>query len=154
MTTNNELTRFLWIIIISALTISLAVAATCLGSVAECAEPLEASERGYRFLTEKEYLPPDFHQFDFDRIWEVWPRGLKAEAKAASPEKRREMAFDRYGLTPRPDDPSGRPLQYVVDAQGNWTMNCLACHGGSVFGMAVPGAPNNAYGLQCSVTSK
>ena len=51
------------------------------------------------------------------------------------------MAFDRYGLTPRPDDPA-KPQQYVVDAAGNWTMNCLACHQGKVAGKVIPGVPN------------
>jgi mono/diheme cytochrome c family protein len=62
------------------------------------------------------------------------------------------MAFDRFGLTPRPDDPT-RPLQYVVDSAGNWTMNCFACHGGTVpdgkGGARVwPGAPNSYFALQ------
>lgn len=58
------------------------------------------------------------------------------------------MAFERYGLTERPDDPSGRPLQYVVGADGGWAMNCFACHGGSVYGKPYPGAPNSDYDLQ------
>ena len=58
------------------------------------------------------------------------------------------MVFERYGLTTRPGDDSGKPLQYVVDEQGSWTMNCFACHGGSVYGKPTPGAPNNRYALQ------
>ncbi|TWT73231.1 c-type cytochrome [Allorhodopirellula solitaria] len=42
----------------------------------------------------------------------------------------------------------GKPLQYVVDKDGNWTMNCFACHGGSIYGSPTPGAPNNQYALQ------
>ncbi len=61
------------------------------------------------------------------------------------------MAMRRYGLTPRPDDPSGRPLQYVVEGSGvdiTWTMNCFSCHGGEVYGKPTPGAPNNRLALQ------
>ena len=57
------------------------------------------------------------------------------------------MAFQRYGLTKRPGDDSGKPLQYVVDEAGNWTMNCFACHGGSVLGTEYPGAPNSSFAL-------
>jgi mono/diheme cytochrome c family protein len=108
--------------------------------------------RGYRLLVDKAYLPPDFDQETFDRVWEHWPAELRQAASQASPEQRRRMAFTRYGLTGRPDAPD-QPLQYVVDAQGQWTMNCLACHGGSVpdgrGGQVVwPGAPNSRYALQ------
>src|SRR5262249_48507661 len=70
----------------------------------------------------------------------------------ASAGKRRELTFARYGLTPRPDEPA-KPLQYVVDKQGNWTMNCFACHGGLIpdgqGGSRVwPGAPNSRFALQ------
>lgn len=107
-----------------------------------------AAARGYRFLTEKAYLSPDFHQSDFDALWEVWPKELREQAAEATVEQRRQMAFERYGLTTRPGDDSGRPLQYVVDDAGNWTMNCFSCHGGTVYGQVHPGAPNNAFGLQ------
>jgi mono/diheme cytochrome c family protein len=36
----------------------------------------------------------------------------------------------------------------VVDAAGNWTMNCLACHQGKVAGVVVPGVPNSLLALQ------
>ena len=57
------------------------------------------------------------------------------------------MSFSRYGLTGRPEDPS-KPLQYVVDEQGGWTMNCFACHGGKVLGNVKPGLPNSMYALE------
>ncbi len=93
-------------------------------------------------------MPPDFDQETFDHLWQVWPEELRREAEAASPERRREMAFSRYGLTPRPGDDSGKPLQYVVDQQGNWTMNCFACHGGKLLGKTVPGLPNTHFALE------
>ena len=79
------------------------------------ADEPEAAARGYRFLTEVPVLPGDFQQSTFDHLWTVWPEPLRSEAEKATPERRRQMAFDRYGLTTRPGDESGKPLQYVVD---------------------------------------
>jgi len=119
---------------------------------AEPDEGLSPAQRGYRNLTQREYLPPDFDQETFDAAWQHWPEPLRLLAEKAAPDERRKMAFERYGLTPRPED-STKPLQYVVDGEGNWTMNCFACHGGSVpdgkGGMTVwPGAPNSRFALQ------
>lgn len=113
------------------------------------APPADASpaERGYWFLTQKPYLPADFDQATFDATWKVWPADLRAKAESASPDERRQMAFSRYGLTGRPEDPT-KPLQYVVDAEGNWTMNCFSCHGGKVLGKTKPGLPNSRYALE------
>jgi mono/diheme cytochrome c family protein len=120
-------------------------------SAAEPAAPLTAARRGYELLVNKAYLPPDFDQETFDAVWKQWPEPLRSQAEDATAAQRRRMAFERYGLTPRPDDPT-KPLQYVVDSQGNWTMNCFACHGGTVSdgkGSSVvwPGAPNSQFAL-------
>jgi mono/diheme cytochrome c family protein len=105
-------------------------------------------ERGYQLLLEKPYLPADFDQETFDATWEVWPAPLRSEAARASPSRRREMAYRRYGIAARPEDPRGRPLQYVVGDDGQWTMNCFACHGGTVNGQALPGTPNRDFALE------
>ena len=53
------------------------------GAVAsENGEP-SAADRGYRFLIEKAYLPPDFDQETFDQLWKVWPPDLQEQAKVA-----------------------------------------------------------------------
>ncbi|WP_146043113.1 c-type cytochrome [Rhodopirellula sp. MGV] len=116
-------------------------------SSAHGAEPSDA-KLGYRFLTETAVLPSDFQQSTFDELWKVWPEELRKQAAEATPDQRRQMAYQRYGLTTRPGDDSGKPLQYVVDESDNWTMNCFSCHGGSVYGEPTPGAPNNRYALQ------
>ncbi len=103
---------------------------------------------GFRLLTEKSYLPGDFDQEAFDNVWQAWPKKLKAKAEKATPEERRAMAYDRYGLTTRPGDDSGRPLQYVVRPDGMWTMNCFSCHGGTVAGQVIPGLPNANFELE------
>ncbi|MCP4195101.1 MAG: c-type cytochrome [Planctomycetaceae bacterium] len=104
-------------------------------------------EIGFRLLTEKAYLPADFDQETFDQVWQVWPEPLRTKALNSTVAERRKLAFDRYGLTRRPGDRSGKPLQYVVSENGEWTMNCFACHGGRVDGVTAPGAPNSDFRL-------
>lgn len=108
----------------------------------------EAAAAGFRYLTESPTLPSDFDQHAFDALWTVWPQELRDRAERSTIEERRQMAFKRYGLTIRPGDDSGKPLQYVVDGKGNWTLNCFSCHGGSVYGTPTPGSPNNRFALQ------
>ncbi len=111
----------------------------------------DAAERGYLHLTETQYLPEDFSEEVFDKVWTVWPKPLRTQAAAASPAERRVMAMDRYGLTVRPGDDSLAPLQYVVAETPHgrtWTMNCFSCHGGTVYGKPTPGSPNNRFALQ------
>ncbi len=130
----------------TARTTAAEIAAVGNGSESERSQS-EAAQRGYRVLTEKAVLSSDFTQEVFDNLWQCWPEALRGKAEAASNDERREMAFARYGLTPRPDDPK-KPLQYVVDNAGNWTMNCFSCHGGTVYGKPFAGAPNNRFALQ------
>lgn len=120
----------------------------CLTSAAADEAPRDdsAPARGYRFLTEKPYLTPDFDQDIIDNVWKAWPEPLRSQAEKASADQRRKLIFSRYGLTPRPDDPT-KPLQYVVGADGKWTMNCFACHGGQIEGTTVPGLPNSRFAL-------
>ncbi len=106
------------------------------------------SGAGYDFLTKFSTMPPDWDQEVFDNLWQVWEEPVRSEAAQATPEQRREMAFSRYGLTSEPGDTSGKPQQYVVDAQGGWTMNCLSCHQGKVAGQVIPGVPNAHFALQ------
>jgi mono/diheme cytochrome c family protein len=103
--------------------------------------------RGRELLLSRAYLPADLDEEVFDELWTTWEEPLRSRAAASEPAARRRMAFERYGLLPRPDDPL-RPLQYVVDERGTWTMSCLACHQGQVRGGAIPGLPNSNYALE------
>lgn len=103
---------------------------------------------GYRLLTEKAYLPADFDQEVFDQLWQTWPEPLRSQAEQASVKQRRAMTRARYGLTTRPGTADDRPLQYVVSASGEWSMNCFACHGGSVYGSPHAGSPNSQFALE------
>jgi mono/diheme cytochrome c family protein len=105
------------------------------------------SANGLHLLLSQPYLPPDFDQEVFDDLWTTWEESLREQAAQASVEERRRMAMSRYGLLPRPDDPT-RPMQYVVGPAGRWAMNCLACHQGQVAGRMIPGVPNSNYALE------
>ncbi len=105
------------------------------------------ASRGRDHLRTRAYLPPDFDQEVFDALWTTWEEPLRSRAEKATPEERRRLAMDRYGLLPDPDDPS-RSVQYVVSADGAWTMSCLACHQGQVGGKLIPGVPNSNYALE------
>src|SRR5690348_11337911 len=107
-----------------------------------------AAERGYRWLTTKAYLPPDFDQEVFDELWKSWEEPLRSQAERATADERRRLAFSRYGLTEAPDGAGQVALQYVDDGKGGWVMNCFACHGGKIAGRVIPGAPNSLYALE------
>jgi len=120
--------------------------------VTVCADgPDTAAERGDRWLRTRTYLPPDFDQRVFDRLWTNWSTASRERARKASEAERRRMTFAYYGLMPDPDvdDPYARPaLGYVADGKGGWVMNCLACHAGKVAGQVIPGLPNSHIALQ------
>lgn len=105
------------------------------------------AKKGLELLLSKAYLPADFDQEVFDELWTVWPEPLRIEAEKADLATRRRLTMQHYGLLPHPDDPS-RTVQYVVSADGSWSMNCLACHQGQVAGKLVPGVPNSNYALE------
>ncbi|MCE9546318.1 MAG: cytochrome c [Planctomycetia bacterium] len=128
---------------------------------------LPSAARGYHLLTTKAYLPPDFDQQIFDQLWQTWEPRLRERARAAKLDERRAMTMARYGLTGPPEGavhtptpggspveqptsdlrPPTSPVQYVVDAQGRWTMNCLSCHQGRIAGRTIPGVPNTMFAL-------
>ncbi|MBX7165471.1 MAG: cytochrome c [Pirellulales bacterium] len=99
-------------------------------------------------MLHKPYNPADISVDDFAQIWEVWPEPLRAQAAGASSAERRKLAFTRYGLIPRPDDPEGLPLGYVQTADGGLAINCLACHGGKVEGRPQPAVGNSHFAFQ------
>lgn len=127
---------------------AIAAAAVLIGSAhaGAIAPPEYKPHPGLDYLLEKVYLPLDFDQEVFDELWTVWEEPLRSQAAKATPQERRRMAYERYGL----DEVPGRStaLQYTSNGKGGWAMNCLACHGGKVAGKLVPGAPNTHLALQ------
>ncbi len=102
---------------------------------------------GLDLILNHRFLPRDFHQSTLEQVWKDWPADLKAKAEATDDAGRRKMIFDRYGFTPRQDDPK-KAVQFVVDKDGWWAMNCFACHGGKVAGKQIAGVPNSHIALQ------
>jgi len=107
--------------------------------------------RGYRHLLERPYLPADFDQGIMAAIIEQG--GL--ESPLSDPPPPPEGCSDadwqfwqRFGLGPRPGEAASLPLQYVLHGDGQYSMNCFACHGGQVYGVSYPGAPNNRVDLE------
>ncbi len=111
----------------------------------------DAAARGYRLLRTMPFMPPDFDQAVFDRLWTSWSAPLKQQAREASTDKRRLMTLAYYGLMPDPDaeDPTRIPaLGHVAVKNGGWVMNCLTCHAGRVDGHVILGLPNTHLDLQ------
>ncbi len=129
------------------------------------AEMPPAAKRGYHHLIDSVYLPADLDEVVAVELQNMLLRREHRDEDSSrkdnsndsvtelpSEVELRRQLFSYYGLTPRPGDPAARnPLQYVVTEKGDWVMNCFACHGGSVYGTPMPGAPNNAYQLQSFV---
>lgn len=112
------------------------------------AEEESPANRGLRRLRTEAYAPPDFSEATFDRLWTIWPDELKQAAEAASPPKRRRMAYERYGFVADPASPTRPPVGVVDDGKGNWAMNCLSCHQGTVAGKLVWGVGNTHFAFQ------
>ena len=114
------------------------------------AAELTAAARGFETLRTHQYLPPDFDDEVFAALWTVWPEPDRTDAEKGDPKARRRMMFSYYGLIQAPDDihETQPAMGYVSDGQGQWVMNCLACHGGKVAGKAIPGLPNSHTALQ------
>lgn len=121
-----------------------------MATMAAADERLPSAARGYELLRTHQYLPPDFDDEVFAALWTTWPEPDRSEAEKANPSTRRKLTFSYYGLIPSPEDTDGtKPaLGYVAGDNGNWVMNCLACHGGKVAGQIIPGLPNSHTALQ------
>src|SRR5271154_6095964 len=86
--------------VVALLSLALAPPVAAGDSASPIAETL--AERGYRLLTTKPFLPPDFDQEVFDELWKVWEEPLRSQAAAATSDERRKLTFARYGLTEAP----------------------------------------------------
>jgi mono/diheme cytochrome c family protein len=108
--------------------------------------------RGYRHLLERPYLPADFNQSILEAIIEQGSLEGPLSDPPAPPAGCGDspwQLWQRFGLGPRPgEESSSVPLQYVLHGEGQYSMNCFACHGGQVYGVSYPGAPNNLIDLE------
>mgnify|MGYP003676640494 CR=1 FL=1 len=122
--------------------------------------------RGLRVLYEEPMQSFSLTRELFMGLWERWPAGPERLAAAALAKDGEggaaglyEKLLGHYGLHLDPrrgnDVPaafSTPPVGPELLTEGLWTMNCLACHGGSVEGRFYPGLPNNTLMLEALVT--
>ena len=135
--------------ILLSLFMAQAIGTACADESREIADKASPAARGYSTLRTHPFLPPDFDEAVLSSLWTVWPEPDRSQAEQADEATRRRLIFSYYGIMPDPEAaPAIKPLGYVVDANGTWTMNCLACHGGKVAGRVIPGLPNSHTALQ------
>jgi len=109
-----------------------------------------AAERGKKFLLTKSYNPPSVSQSNYDNAWKHW--GLD---KKPAPAEYERLFRERYGLHPAPYPNDDLPLgllraesNFGIVKQKGIGINCLMCHGGSIFGQSYIGLGNSALDFQ------
>jgi mono/diheme cytochrome c family protein len=108
---------------------------------------LEAEQKGFEFLVHGQYGSSELTDELFDNLWQVWDGEDAKDAANLTREQRRVIAYKRYGFIDAPYENGGLPMGYAKGSDGVWRANCLACHGGSVLGKPMLGAPNNRVDL-------
>ncbi len=121
----------------------------CRFAAADVALGPEPDHPGWRILQTRPFLPPDFDQATFDSLHLNWPSAQRDGVSALPLAERRKAIAAHYGLTLNPWAPEGEfDLLGYVKTDAGWVMNCLACHGGDLYGTPYPGLGNNRYALQ------
>lgn len=120
------------------------VVLTILASALPAAEPTPA-ERGYKALTQTAFIPASWRPAAYQNAWKRWP---------GATEKPRyyDVAFnDYYGLHAAPypnnDLPMGLRPGSILFVKGI-AMDCMLCHGGSIFGKSYVGLGNASLDIQ------
>ncbi|MCS7167111.1 MAG: c-type cytochrome [Gemmatales bacterium] len=101
-------------------------------------------QRGREALLTRAYLPVAWSEQTYQNVWKVW--GL-SERPADFEERFRQ----RYGLhqAPYPNDGLPMGLRYTRGLLGRGiTVDCLLCHGGSLFGQSIIGLGNASLDMQ------
>ncbi|VTS05537.1 c-type cytochrome [Tuwongella immobilis] len=106
-----------------------------------------AAERGEQFLTETAYVPAIWGRSAYESLWKHWPN-----APREKPADYLAAIFDQYGLPPAPYPNHGLPMglrqaNSLLYRQGV-TLDCMICHGGSIFGKSYVGLGNTTLDLQ------
>ncbi len=109
-------------------------------TAATAAEPT-AGERGKAKLESRAYIPAFWPRGAYDLAWKQWRIAEKPKDYAA--------AFnDRYGLHPASYKNDGLPMglrsaPYLAFVKG-MGLDCMTCHGGSIFGKSYVGLGNSS----------
>jgi mono/diheme cytochrome c family protein len=123
---------------------AVAVALAIIAPSSQSAEPTTA-ERGYKSLTQTAFIPASWRPKAYENVWKQWPGVTEKPADY-------DAAFrDYYGMHPAPypnkDLPMGfRPGTFLF-VKGI-AMDCMLCHGGSIFGKSYVGLGNSSLDIQ------
>ena len=120
-----------------ALALSVAVESHAVSS-----DKKSAAQRGEIALLTRSFSHSSVPRQNFDALWKVW--GLP-EKPADFDERLRE----RYGLheAPYPNDGLPMGLRAMGKARTGVAIDCMLCHGGSLFGTPYVGLPNTSLDL-------
>jgi len=118
------------------------VGLTLLPTVLIAAEP--SAQRGRTALESKAFIRAFWPTFSYGQAWKQWGVSTKPADYAA--------AFrDRYGLHAAPFANDGYPMGLrkadLIIGKG-LAIDCLTCHGGSIFGESRIGLPNSSLDIQ------
>jgi Cytochrome c len=108
------------------------------------AEPT-AAESGYKALTQRAFIPASWRPRAYENAWKRWPGVTEKPADY-------DAAFrDYYGLHPAPYPNEGLPMGLrpgmFLFVKGI-AMDCMLCHGGSIFGKSYVGLGNASLDIQ------
>lgn len=138
--------------------LAVGLASVLCGSLSHADSQLQGDpDLGFELLKTKAYLPADFDRETFDAMWAVWPKSVRSDARKSTPLERRKMTARRYGLHEHANwsgDLDTPPAAYVAGTNG-WSMNCFACHGGSVAGSEIIyGLGNSHFAMHSFVSDR
>lgn len=106
-----------------------------------------AVQRGRTALTTRAFVPATWTLASYEQVWKRWEPALKA-----APAEYDAALRDQYGLHEAPF-PNGRyPMgmrlgRNLFGGQG-LTVDCMLCHGGSIFGKSMIGLGNASLDIQ------
>jgi mono/diheme cytochrome c family protein len=99
-----------------------------------------AAQRGEEALLTRCFSPSVVSRQGYDSLWQTW--GLTAK-----PADFDRAVRERYGLHPAPYPNDGLPMGLRPKPRGQVGIDCMLCHGGSLFGRSVVGLPNTSLDL-------
>jgi hypothetical protein len=102
-----------------------------------------AAERGKKNLLTRAYNPPTLPLSAYDNAWKHW--GLKEKPGKQEYDK---LFRERYGLHEAPYPNDGLPMglrkgELILTKKPGLTVDCMLCHGGSIFGKSYVGLGNS-----------
>jgi RoxA-like, cytochrome c-like len=109
-----------------------------------CAAERTPAERGKQALLESSFIAPIWRMPAYEKVWRQW--GLKE--KPADYDK---AVRERYGLNSPPYENGGMPMgirKATYLFVNGFNIDCMACHGGSIFGTSHVGLGNSSLDAQ------